>query len=186
MTAAAKRQSDSNAFDTFADDLLAERNVRPLIIVGASKIDDLLLEMLRAYLLPKKTKPKEQDELLEGDTPLGTFSARIKMCRRLGLIDENLCTALEKLRVLRNRSAHKVAFDHSESPDREHVSDFRGQMVDRKSFGLTRNRYFESEELRGIEDLQCSLLTLCVLLEAARKCIGMTKGNRKALGISSK
>ena len=28
-------------FDTFAEELLAERNARPLIIVGASKIDHL-------------------------------------------------------------------------------------------------------------------------------------------------
>jgi hypothetical protein len=38
----------SESFDAFAEDLLAERSAKPLIIVGASKVDDLLLEILRA------------------------------------------------------------------------------------------------------------------------------------------
>jgi hypothetical protein len=45
-------------FDTFAEDLLGERGVRPLIIVGASKVEYLLLEILRGFLLPKIAKPK--------------------------------------------------------------------------------------------------------------------------------
>ena len=79
--------SKHDLFDAFADDLLAERMPRPLIIVGTSKVDLLLFGILDAYLLPKRAKPKHKDELLEGDRPLATFSARIKMCYRLGLID---------------------------------------------------------------------------------------------------
>src|SRR5712691_1713619 len=104
----------SELFDVFAEDLLAERSARPLVIVGASKVDHLLFEMLRIFLLPKIAKAKDQDELLEGDTPLATFSARIKMCRRLGLIDETLYVALERLRALRNLSAHSISFDDAQ------------------------------------------------------------------------
>jgi hypothetical protein len=39
-------------FDDFAEDLLAERSARPLIIVGASKIEQLLFQMLDTFLLP--------------------------------------------------------------------------------------------------------------------------------------
>ena len=87
----------NDLFDTFAEDLLSEQAARPLIIIGASKVDHLLLEVLRRFLLPKIGKVKEPDELLEGDTPLATFSARIKMCRRLGLIDETLYLTLDAL-----------------------------------------------------------------------------------------
>ena len=173
-------------FDAFAEDLLAERGARPLIIIGASKIDHLLREMLRQYLLPKKARPNEQDELLEGDTPLGTFSARIKMCRRLGLIDGNLCQALDRLRVLRNFSAHEVLFDHGKSPVKEHLAEFKSQIVTRGSYGLTKKRYFESTSLKTIEELQCLLLTLCVLLEATRETVEATAGNKKALKISAR
>jgi DNA-binding MltR family transcriptional regulator len=85
-------------FDDFAEDLLEERSVRPLIIVGASKVDHLLREILSSHLLPKIAKKDEPDELLEGDRPLSTFSSRIKLCYRLGLIDKTMYTALEKLR----------------------------------------------------------------------------------------
>ena len=73
-------------FDDFADDLLGERTARPLIIVGTAKVENLLFQILSQHLLPKKTKASDQDELLEGDRPLATFSARIKLCYRLGLI----------------------------------------------------------------------------------------------------
>src|SRR5579872_3798852 len=101
-------------FDFFAEDLLAERSPMPLIIVGASKVDHLLREILATFLFPKISKGKDPDELLEGDTPLGTFSARTKMTRRLGMIDETLYVAIDRLRVLRNLSAHSVSFSHSQ------------------------------------------------------------------------
>ncbi len=82
--------SANDLFDAFAEDLLSERSPRLLVIVGASKVDNLLLGILAAYLLPKRAKAKDQDELLEGDRPLATLSARIKICYRLGLIDESL------------------------------------------------------------------------------------------------
>ena len=113
----------SQLFDDFAEDLLSERSVRPLIIIGVAKIEQLLLGMLNTFLLPKRVKAKEQDELLEGDTPLGTFSARIKICHRLGLIDETLCATLELLRKIRNLCAHSVSFDHTKSPVREHLTE---------------------------------------------------------------
>src|SRR5687767_418859 len=128
----------SALFDAFAEDLLVERTVRPLIIVGASKVDQLLFEILNLYLLPKFATAKDPDELLEGDRPLATFSARIKMCYRLGLIDKTLYVALEKLRSLRNPSAHSIAFDIGKSPIREHLAEFRRHLVDRHSFQLTK------------------------------------------------
>lgn len=174
----------SDIFDAFADDLLGERSPRPLIIIGASKVDELLLEILRSHLLPKGVKPKEQDELLEGDAPLGTFSSRIKMCRRLGLIDNRLCVALDRLRVLRNSSAHHVVFDHTKSPAREHIGELRTHTAGRGSYSLTRKRYFDSTTLNVVEELQCLLLTVCVLLEATRAGIKKTSGNKKSLRIS--
>lgn len=63
--------STSNMFDEFAEDLLGERTARPLIIIGASKVDNLLFQILNVYLLPKRATEKDQDELLEGDKPLG-------------------------------------------------------------------------------------------------------------------
>lgn len=176
----------SQLFDAFADELLAERGVRPLIIIGASKIEQLLLELLSTFLIPKRVKPKEQDELLEGDTPLGTFSARIKICHRMGLVDEELCATLELLRKIRNLCAHSVSFDHTKSPVRERLAEFKSRVDGRGSYQLTKQRYFDNANVQGIEELQCLLLTICVLLEAIQQNVKRTPGHKKALGISAR
>ena len=173
-------------FDTFAEDLLAERTARPLIIVGTSKIDQLLYEILNIHLLPKLASPKEPDELLEGDKPLGTFSARIKICYRLGLIDKKLYVALEKLRKLRNPSAHWIAFDITTSPARELIEELHRHVTGRQSFRLTKQRYFDGSQFNKIEEMQCVLLTLCVLLEAIRKSTTSALGNKTALKIAAR
>jgi hypothetical protein len=174
----------ANDFDDFADALRVERGMRPLFIVGASRVDYLLLEILRVYHLPKLSAGNNEDELLEGDKC--TFSTRIKMCRRLGLINETLYVSLERLRTIRNKCAHAVAFDHGVSPLREHFSDFRTSLVNRGSYRLTKKRYFDDEFASPIEEWQCLLLTICVLLEAVRAKTVPTKGNARTLKISAR
>lgn len=178
--------SPSDLFDAFAEDLLGERASRPLVIVGASKVDTLLCEILRSYLLPKRAKANDHDELLEGDRPLATFSARIKICYRLRLIDESLYLSLDTLRTLRNLSAHSINFDTNKSPMREHVAELRKGVGARKSFLLTKERYFEPDPLTKVMELQCLLLTLCVILEAIREKISTTCGSRAALNIATR
>jgi hypothetical protein len=174
----------ANEFDNFADALRVERGVRSLFIVGASKVDDLLLEILRAHYLPKLSAGKNEDELLEGDKC--TFSTRIKMCRRLGLIDETLYFSLERLRTIRNRCAHAVAFDHAVSPLSEHFSELRKSLAGRTSYSLTKKCYFDDDFASPVEEWQCMLLTLCVLLETVRANTVPTKGNAKSLRISAR
>lgn len=173
-----------NDFDSFAEDLLDETHERSLIILGAAKIDILLLAILNAYLLPKRAKTRDNDELLEGDRPLSTFSARIKICYRLGLIDETLFVALEQLRSIRNPSAHALSFDMTKAPMRERVNELRKSINQRESYKLTRTRFFDMEQLDRVADLQCVLLTICVLLEAIRSAVVQTGGLGEALKIS--
>ncbi len=181
-----RSEKHSDLFDAFADDVIGERSGRLLVIIGSSKVDDLLFEILNLYLLPKRSKASDQDELLDGDRPLSSFSARIKMCCRLGLIDETMYLSLERLRALRNQSAHSVDFDFAKSPVREHFADLRKQIAIRQSFRLTKERYFDEASFKDIEELQCLLLTLCVLLEAIREKMTRTKGNKIALSIATK
>ena len=176
----------TDQFDEFADDLLAERTARPLFIVGTSKVENLLFLVLRQHLLPKKTRPNDQDELLEGDRPLATFSARIKLCYRLGLIDETLYQALEQLRNIRNQCAHSIIFDVTSPPIREREAALRKSFAQRKSYRLTKERYFGSKKLTATEELQCVLLTLCALLEVILDSTTVTRGNKHALRIASR
>lgn len=176
----------TSAFDDFADDFLAERTPRLMIIVGASKVDALLYGILAAYLLPKRAKSREQDELLEGDRPLGTFSSRIKICYRLAIVDESLYLVLETLRSIRNASAHSIAFDTGKSPIREHISELRKRVEPRSSYKWTRERYFANSSLSTVEEVQCLLLTICVLLEGVRKKTTRTKANKTTMAISKR
>ncbi len=173
-------------FDSFADDLLSEKGVRPLVLVGASKIDLLLMKIIEGYLLPKISRPREQDELLGIDYPLGTFSSRIRMCRRLGFLDETLYAALEKVRTLRNLCAHSINFDHRQSPVRDHIVDLRKAMSTRESFKLTRQKYFMEESLSNTEELQCLLLTVCVLLQGILNLNVKVSPNTDLIRVSAK
>lgn len=91
-------------FIEFLSEFVKESD-RAAVILGAAKIDSLLGKILEKYLLPC---PGSSDDLLEGDSPLSTFSARIRVCHRLGLIDDSLAKMLQTFRKLRNGFAHDV------------------------------------------------------------------------------
>lgn len=86
----------------FIEDFAKESD-RAAVIVGAARIDEALCQMLVAFLLPSTSS---SDELLDNDRPLGTFSSRIHLCYRLGLIDADLARALHLIRKIRNGFAH--------------------------------------------------------------------------------
>ena len=178
------RRKSAELFDAFAEDLLGERSARPLVIIGASRVEELLAETLRAFLLPRRNR--DQDELLEGDNPLSTFSARTRICLRLGLIDSTLYSAIDRLRALRNLSAHSVSFDHAKSPARDHLAELRRHVAHRQSYKWTKERYFPEGTVEPVAELQCLLLTLCVLLESVRSKIKSTPGNKTALRIAAR
>lgn len=162
-------------FDDFAEDFLGESSSRIVIIVGASKIDDALGEIIRKGLLPKLAKEKENDELIEGDNPLSTFSSKIKMAYRLGYVDITFYRVLDKIRRIRNIGAHQLAFDINSSPLREHVVELFNLVEERKSFKLTKERFFPEDFETDLMKLKCAILTLCVILQIATQKIEETK-----------
>jgi DNA-binding MltR family transcriptional regulator len=173
----------TDQFDSFVEDLLGEKLARPIIIIGASKIDDLLFRIIEKYLLP--ARDSKEDELLKGDTPLSTFSSRIKITYRLGIIDENMFKLLEQVRKIRNLCAHSIEFDIKKSPARDHFNELKKMLVTRTSFNLTKSRFF-SDSFNDTKELQCILVTICVILEAIHEKIIKTKGVKKTLRISTK
>lgn len=159
-------------FDEFADELLVEHQPRALIILASSQIDFQLRNILEQYLWPKSAKAKDGDELLDGDSPLATFSSRIKLAKRLGLIDAPLSDTLNKLRGIRNNAAHWIVFGVGNSPLREDVKDLLARVIDRASYKLTLKKYFDGAELTDIESLKAVLLTICVLVASVESVVG--------------
>jgi hypothetical protein len=82
---------------------LAEEGERSAVVLGASRADALLEELLRTAL---KRHPGGSDNLFDPDRPLGTFSARIALAFRMGVIDDSCGHALQMLRKIRNDFAH--------------------------------------------------------------------------------
>jgi len=158
-------------FDEFADELLRERQPRALVILAAAKIDTQLRDLIEKFLLAKSAKPKEADELLDGDNPLSTFSARIKICRRLGLIDHAVADALNRLRDIRNQAAHWISFGIADAPLRDQCDHLKSLLESRKSYKLTIDRFFLDTDMAEMEMLQAALLTLSVLVETHHQAI---------------
>lgn len=78
---------------------------RAVVILSAAKVDQLLGELLEVTLLPVTGS---RDELLDSDGPLATFSSRIAITTRMGLIAPELARALQLVRKIRNAFAHEV------------------------------------------------------------------------------
>lgn len=172
----------TDQFDSFVEDFLGERLERPIIIVAASKIEDLLLLILSKYFLD----PTGDDDLLKGDNPLSTFSSRIKICSRLGIIDVSLVKILNIVRKIRNSCAHSIEFNLKVSPLKEHLSELRKGLINRPSFVLTKQRYFNNIFSYDYHELQCLLVAVCVILEAINERTVKTLGINDTLHISKK
>lgn len=82
-----------------------EESDRAAVVLGASKLDQMLGLVLERFLLPC---PNMTDQLFANNGPLGTFSAKIDVCHRLGLIDSEFCKAIHLVRRIRNSFAHEV------------------------------------------------------------------------------
>jgi|GEM_PF-2880671 len=104
-------------FRAFVDEFKNESD-RAAVIIGAAKLDYLLYQILAKHFLPSVSG---KDDLLDGDSPLSTFSAKINICYRLGLIDAGFARALHMIRKIRNSFAHEVSgckFDNGPHSDR--------------------------------------------------------------------
>ena len=86
--------------------LLAEESDRGTVILTVSIIDIALKKILVSYLLPPLNN---QDKLFNGAySPLGSFSAKVEMCYRLGLLLTADISQLQLLNKIRNDFAHRI------------------------------------------------------------------------------
>jgi hypothetical protein len=95
-------EEDKKAWYEHVNAFSAETD-RAAILLAGSKLDELLCDVLQAALQPW---PDSKDPLFDPERPLGTFSARIHLAHRLGLIDNAFAKALHAIRKIRNDFAH--------------------------------------------------------------------------------
>lgn len=79
---------------------------RACVILSAAMLEQSLETLLRAYLVPISTA---DDSLFGGpNSPLASFSAKIDVSYRIGLISVKMCRDLHLIRKIRNVFAHNV------------------------------------------------------------------------------
>ena len=173
-------------FDEFAFSYLDIKDERNIVLVASSRMDDVLFEILEKYFLPKISKPSDLDELLGGDRPLASFSSRLKIVYRLGLIDQSFCDILEKVREIRNKSAHMVVFRLNVRPLKQKMDHLLSLIKAKESYSNIKNQYYKDKELEREEVIKCAYLTICFLLEAIRLKIEKISENPETISISKK
>lgn len=103
MDEQAERSRCAEAFLNFMK-LLQGESDRGSVIVSAAMLDDILLQLLKRRLAPSL---EQKDELLEdGAAAFSTFSARIDLAYRLGLIKATTRASFHLVRKIRNDFAH--------------------------------------------------------------------------------
>ena len=105
------KKDDAHVSPGYWMDLLLEEfkgeSDRACVILSATLLDASLEALLRARLAPCASNP---DSLLDGaQAPLASFSARIDMVHRLGLISDRMARDLHTIRRIRNDFAHNIS-----------------------------------------------------------------------------
>lgn len=84
---------------------LEGESARGMVLVSAAMLEEALLELLVAFLVPNALS---SDPMFDGPTaPLSSFSAKIDLSYRLGLLSDKFCRDLHVIRRIRNDVAHK-------------------------------------------------------------------------------
>lgn len=154
------------AFDQFVEEFRSESD-RAAVVLGAAKLDLALRQVINKLLLPT---PSTDDELLDGDAPLASFSARISFAYRAGLIDAGFKRALTIVRKIRNTFAHEVAGVSLESgPHRDRVRELIAPIQTLQFLQAFQQHYFPaaSGPARDFRTVLCMLVrSLDALLDA--------------------
>ncbi len=95
---------------------LMSDNDRTTAIIGASLVDEILEEILRAQF-EKNSDEETIDRLFNHEGVLGSFSSKIDMGYCLGMYGSQTHANLRRVKDIRNRFAHKIAmFDSRRNP----------------------------------------------------------------------
>ncbi|MEI7297367.1 hypothetical protein WCQ02_35025 [Paraburkholderia tropica] len=136
---------------------------RHLVILGAAKLEDLLLNLLERRLLESPTK---NDGIFRGTGALSTFSARSEMAYRLGLISKPFLDALNSIRKVRNEFAHQFDASLLDGGNEERIIQLVSEIKETEAFQSLIKGYFGGESTTRTQ--LCVMLTLLILrLEGA-------------------
>ena len=92
-----KRESIINDLAKILPKIMGDTD-RSVVLVGVTRLENELEKYLTSFLIESPTGIED----LFGTGPLSTFSSKISVARRLGLINNELQTAIDAMRKIRN------------------------------------------------------------------------------------
>lgn len=93
--------------DKLFSDQFPKETDRAAVILSTAMLEQSLETMLKSRLVPL---PGSEDKLFDGPyAPLASFSAKIDIAYRMGLISVSLCRDLHLIRKIRNDFAHDIS-----------------------------------------------------------------------------
>jgi hypothetical protein len=165
-----EKRAAAKPFDDFLSFFNEFKNEsdRAAVILGAAKIDTILYQILKGFLLPST---EAQDELLDGDTPLSTFHAKISLAYRLGFIDRGFTRALVIVRKIRNSFAHETSGGSlNSSPHRDRIRELKRLFFYEDKFDSAK-RMFSIPNEDPSSDFRMSIALLTFRLGGLLDCI---------------
>ena len=118
-----------------------DESERGLILIVTSDIDAKLEKILKAYLKPSRVS---DDNIFKHQGALGSFSNRIEMAHRLGIIDSSFANSIDSLRKSRNRMAHELDETLDESPHKDHLNNSIEQVKKSKTLSAFVEVYYKN------------------------------------------
>lgn len=97
------------------NDEIGKVNDRAAAILATALLENVLEDLLLAKFAP--LSKSERLALFEGEGPLGSFSAKIKMCHALSLITTNARADLMRVKNIRNVFAHATGMITFQTPE---------------------------------------------------------------------
>lgn len=122
---------------------------RAVAVVGGALIDEIMRRVLMQTL---RADDKVQKDVLDGNGPMSTFSARINMSYLLGLYGKEVHHDLHILRKVRNEFAHELTATFSTNRIKDLVGNLK--LVDRYSAdikdGLSRSTTSQNRDPKNL------------------------------------
>lgn len=110
-------------------EMFSKESDRACVILTVSFLDELLTLCLRMKLV---ATPSAADSLFEGgNAPFSSFSSKIDVAYRLGIISNRLCRDLHLVRKIRNDFAHNIEGCHfSDQAVHNRIRELRNAFVE--------------------------------------------------------
>jgi len=125
---------------------------RACVILSAVLLDARLEIALKKVLRPSRARKPANDEIFGANAPIGTFSSKILLAYRLGLIDNQVKSSLESIRKIRNEFAHSTEHQElSQEPNKDQILELKNLAKDNPIYKSTYQAFRKYKNLPGID-----------------------------------